>query len=703
MNVLCFGDSLTTCGGEGGRFSDILQDRFPRHRIMNRGASGESFADAVARLERDVLSARPDVVLVEYGANDWWGDKRPPEAWAQDLDDILGRLRAAGALPVVLGVFGDMLDEQGTRVPKPGGTDARGMRFRELEKSVAARHGCPYVANIQERIVGRRCCWTDRNHPNELGNRYVADTLEPVLEDMLGDRPRSVRKPDLRTTRDLWEEAVALAPDHTAVVDGERRITYADADETVRRVAGSLAQPGAGQGPTVAVFLPNCLEYVLAYWAVAWLGGVVVPLNTWLKRDALASMLRNVRADALIVRSRRDREALAAAAAEPPGRVIFLDADDNDAESWHALTASRKADRCEIAPDALSIIMHTSGTTGQPKGAMMRHSDLLFNVMTAINAHQFSPADVHMLVNPMFHCTALYSQLPVAAYTKTPLVIAPSAAPRPLMQKAARERATTLLSIPSVFGQLVALPDLGSFDVSALRLIAYAGSPMPVRTVRRLQKAFPQADLHNFFGLTETISMTHVLTGEEAVERPDSIGRLLPFVEAEIVDEQGTCRPAGEVGELQFARQNVIPGYVNQPGLLERSLVERHGRVWFRTGDLAAVDQEGYFTIKGRQKDMIIVGGENVYAAEIEGVLMAHERIADGAVKGVPATGPAAFLGERIRAYVVPADPELSEQDVRRFCFERLPSYKVPQRVVFLDKLPRNPSGKVLKAELPPG
>jgi len=567
---------------------------------------------------------------------------------------------------------------------------------------VARKHACPYVANIQENIVGRRCCWADTNHPNELGNRHVADMVEPILQDLLGVRAQPIRKPILRTTRDFWDEALALAPDRSAVVDGDRRLTYAEAGREVDRVAAGLSRVAGTSCPKVAVFLPNCLEYYLVYWAVARLGGVVVPLNTWLKREELASIFENVQPDVLVLCSTRDAEALAAARACAPTSVVLVDERAGDARSWRALLAGDEAPpRTEIEPDALSIVMHTSGTTGAPKGAMMRHSDLMFNVMAAINAHQFSVRDIHLLVNPMFHCTALYSLLPTAAYTKTPVVIASSTHPGSLMAVIARERITTFLSVPSVFQQVLKLPDLSACDVSSLRLIAYAGSPMPVSTIRKLRQCFPDAELHNFFGLTETISMTHVLTGEEADERPESIGRLLPFVEARITGQSGAAPAPGAVGELLFARENVIAGYYNQPARLGESLKTVDGRPWFRTGDLATVDEEGYFFIKGRGKDMIIVGGENVYAAEIEWLLLANDKVAEAAVKGIPATGPAAFLGERIMAYVVREDDALTETELRRYCFERVPSYKVPYRVLFLDALPRNPAGKVVKAELP--
>jgi len=701
MKVVCFGDSLTACGGENGRFSDILAERFPGHDFVNRGIGGETLVDGLGRLQSDVLAEEPDIVLVEFGANDWWGDERSPAAWAADLEKIVRRVRASGAQVVLLGVFGDYLGEDGRRISKEQGIDARAIDFRQHERRIALKHGCRYVANIQETIIGRRTCWRDLNHPNEYGNRHVADAIESILEEMLRQQALPVRKPVLRTTYDMWREAVALAPDRPAAVDGERRLTFREADQQVEHIAANLMRLSGVSRPKVALFLPNCLEYFLVYWAVARLGGVVVPLNTWLKEDSLAGILRSVRPEILVIRSRADRAALDAARAGEPRAVVALTPGESGLAGWDSLVAQGSAaPDSRIESDALSIIMHTSGTTATPKGAVMRHCDLLFNVMAAINAHQFCESDVHLLVNPMFHCTALYSSLPTAAYTKTPVIIASATDPSELMSLVEKERVTTFLSIPSVFRQILKMNDLDRYDASSLRLIAYAGSPMPAGTIRQLVRRFPETELHNFFGLTETISMTHVLTGEEAKDRPDSIGRLLPFVEARVADQNAADVPAGTTGEMFFARENVIAGYYNQPGQLAESVITHAGREWFRTGDLAVMDEEGYFFIRGRKKDMIIVGGENVYATEVESVLLSHEKVREAAVKGARATGAASFLGERVEAYVVRSDSTLTEPELRRHCFERLPSYKVPYRVVFLDRLPRNPSGKVVKGEL---
>ncbi|HEY3379029.1 MAG TPA: AMP-binding protein [Armatimonadota bacterium] len=689
MRIVCFGDSLTECGGTDGRFSDILQQRFPAHTFVNRGVGGETFVEALVRLQQDVLDERPDVVLIEFGANDWFRDERPYTAWATDLETCVTRLQRVGVQVVILGVFGPYRDADGSYVPKRGGIDARAVSYQQLEAEIAARYNCRYIANIQERIIGDRRCWADANHPNEYGNRYVAEMLVPVLEEFLGARALPVRRPTLLTTRDFWQEAVDLAPGRLAVVDGAERLTYGNADIRVRQIAAQLLLSSPNARPKVAVYMPNCLEYYLLYWAVQALGGVIVPLNTWLKTESLRGIFATVKPDLLCVRAGDDPEMLAGL--EVPTLAV---------SAMPSCPALPREALPELDTDDLSIIMHTSGTTSTPKGAMMRHSDLLFNVAAAINAHSFSPDDVHLLVNPMFHCTALYSSLPTAAYQKAPLIITASSDPEALMTLVQQERITTFLSVPTVFQKILALPELDQYDWSSLRVMAYAGSPMPVPVVHALRARFPGVALHNFFGLTETISMTHVLRNDDVEAHPDSIGRLLPFVEAIVVDEQDRTLPPGENGELLFAREEVIPGYYQQPERLQEAIAEIDGRCWFRTGDLACVDDEGFCYIRGRKKDMIIVGGENVFAAEVEAVLAAHPKIREAAVKGIPATGVRVHLGELIKAFIVPSDASLTEREIKQHCYDHLPSYKVPTYLVFLDALPRNPSGKVVKDEL---
>ncbi|HHX41945.1 MAG TPA: long-chain fatty acid--CoA ligase [Armatimonadetes bacterium] len=505
----------------------------------------------------------------------------------------------------------------------------------------------------------------------------------------------------LQSIRDYWQNCVHRFPRKTAFIYAGQSITYAQADEWIQRLRGHLEREcGLKPGDRVSFVMPNCLEYAIGYWAVIHAGGIVVPINTRLRPEEIQSIQRSVESEILFIHS--EMRALAEEAfpaAQAPRFRIAVGWEDGSALSYEAMIAGGEPEptRPEIPPEAVAIIMHTSGTTGMPKGAYMRHTDLFFNVKHTIFAQSFRHEDIHLLVTPMFHATALYSLLPSAAYQGSTLVITPPVEIKELLSLIQEHRITTFLGVPTMMHFMSTLRDLGSYDLSSLRLCAYAGSPMPPQTIRRLRERLPGVALHNFFGLTETISATHVLPDQDADTRPDSIGKLLPEVYQKIIDEEGNEVPPGVVGELCFHRSNVVQGYWNQPGRLEKSIVDG----WFRTGDLACMDEEGYVHLKGRKKEMIIVAGENVYALEVENALYAHDGVLEAAVIGVPAIGARAYLGELVKAVIVPKEGVvLTEVEIKRHCAERLPSYKVPQVIEFREKLPRNASGKVVKREL---
>ena len=478
---------------------------------------------------------------------------------------------------------------------------------------------------------------------------------------------------DFKTTREFWNHALQTAPNQLAAVCLDKRLTYAEADALCKKLAAGLQKATKTDRPSVAVCLPNSLEYYLVYWALVKIGGIIVPVNPWLKADSLMTIFDTVKPNALIVQNENDKEALAAVNGRTDFPVIAVENTPQLIPFQSLFEQGDAFNAVNIAPEDPSIIMHTSGTTSAPKGAVMRHCDLIFNVMTTITAQGFIPSDIHLLVNPMFHCTALYSSLPAAAAQCTPVVITAETQPEPLLKLIQAEKITTFLTVPTILQRIVTFPTLDDYDLSSLRVIGYAGSFMPVKTVRMLQAKFPQANLHNF-----------------------------SFVRPLIVDENlKECAP-GEVGELLFARKNVIQGYWGKPGKLEESLIDINGETFFRTGDLACNDSEGFAFIKGRKKDMIIVGGENVFAAEVEAAIMLLDSVKEAAVKGVPATGIRESLGELIKAYVVPEPGvKLTEADIRRHCFKTLPSYKIPHIVQFMDALPRNPAGKIQKNLLP--
>jgi acyl-CoA synthetase (AMP-forming)/AMP-acid ligase II len=491
---------------------------------------------------------------------------------------------------------------------------------------------------------------------------------------------------------EFFDNAASKWPRKAAVIADGRAWSYAEIDEAGARVAGWMRDKcGVGPGTRVAIAMRNRAEVVIAYWAAVRLGAAVLPVNYRLGAEALEHVLREGE-PACLVADEVGGERLVASAAEMGVPVLSVGAQWDEAAS-HAPAVDLGA----VTPEAPAVILYTSGTTGLPKAAVMTHEALTFNVRMAILAHSLRHEDAHLLAIPFFVPTACYSLVNAAAYLGATLVMAPDAEMSTVVPLMARWRCTTFFGVPTMFFFLTAHPRIGERDLRSLRLIAYSGSPMPVRTIRRLRELFPGVMTHNFFGLTETIAMTHVLASEDAETRPESIGKLLPEVDAKVVGEDGGELAPGAVGELVFRRDVIIPEYWRRPGLLEESL--REG--WFHTGDLASVDEDGCFHVHGRSKDMIIVAGQNVYALEVEQAIMRMEKVREVAVVGIEATGVRAALGEMILAVVVPHPGEvLAEIEVKRHCAGCLPTYKVPHVVEFRETLPRNAAGKVLKRAL---
>jgi acyl-CoA synthetase (AMP-forming)/AMP-acid ligase II len=501
----------------------------------------------------------------------------------------------------------------------------------------------------------------------------------------------------LLNVRDFWENGVGKWPRQTAVIGAGRAYTYGEADAIIRRLRGHLAAHGLAKGDRIAMAMPNCVEFYFAYWAAVHLGAIVVPVNTRLKADEMRHVLGSTESCLCLAHASLWPPVQEALAGLTCVREVFGAGFQAEGVTPFEPLLTQDApapDLPDIAGDDLVLIMHTSGTTGVPKGVVITHENILYNVKNCLVAHSWRHEDRHLLVVPMFHATALYSMLPGSAYLGSTVVIAPEPDLKLILDLIEQHRCTTFIGVPMMFHMLTMMPGLAERDLASLKAISYAGSPMPPSTIRRLRQRFPGVELRNFFGLSETLSVTHVLPDEDADGRPESIGKVLPDVGMAILDEDGHEVPSGEVGELCFRRENVTQGYWGRPGLLEESCVGP----WFRTGDLALVDADGYVYLRGRKKDMIIVGGENVYALEVETALINHEQIKEVAVVGIPATGVRESLGELIKAVVVPeGGARLTAMDVKRYCAEHLTTYKVPHVVEFRDALPRNPGGKVVK------
>lgn len=500
----------------------------------------------------------------------------------------------------------------------------------------------------------------------------------------------------LHTLTDVWLNTVEKFPSKIALITDGQRFSYRELEFDIARLAGRLKYLGVRRGDRVAVAMPNCSEFYVAYWAILRVGAILAPVNHRLGQAEMSLVFDNIAPRIVFVH----HSVWSTVAPCVPPRAHLIGVQVLGAEEFaEAVSAGEPLAPIAVDVEDIAIIAHTSGTTGVPKGAVMRHADLMFNIKNTVAPFGWRHEDTTLLLAPLFHVVGLYSIVPSNAYLGATVVMAPRPDPSEVVELLERERVTNFLSVPTFHHLISTMPGIESRDLSALRMIGYSGSPMPARTIERLRELFPHARLHNFFGLTETISLTHITPSDAALSHAQSIGQVLPDVGMKILREDGSQCGPNEAGRLHIHRENTIRGYWNRPGLLEESLSP--DGLWFNTGDLARVDEDGFVYLEGRSKEMIIVAGENVFALEVERCILDLPGVREVAVVGVPATGVRAALGELVKAVVVPlAGETVTVPDVKRHCSKRLASYKVPHIVEFRDELPRNPSGKVLKLQL---
>jgi len=496
---------------------------------------------------------------------------------------------------------------------------------------------------------------------------------------------------------DLLNRSADEFGDGVAAIYRGDPVSFAELREMVVRFSRALRGIGVGPGDRVALVMPNCLHSIVCYLGAIRAGAIAVPINIRLKPEEMRFILGDVGARVLVAHERTwDTVREAIDGLDSIERVLGIGVEAEGVAPVDALMAepSPEFDPPVIAPDDTAAIIYTSGTTGLPKGAMLTHANVLFNVQSTIRGHGFRADDVHLLIVPLFHVTGLNTIMPTSLHLGSTLVISAETNPRKLFELIERQRCTTMFTVPTTTIMLAAEPSIDEYDLSSLRLIAYSGAPMPVRAIERLRDLIPDVALHNFYGLTETTSVTTVLPNEFALSHAESIGRIVPGLEAKIVDEDGHALSPGEVGELLVRGPSIFAGYYQRPEATEEAL-EPDG--WLHSGDKAFIDEDGFVFLRGRTKEMIIVAGENVYPVEVENVLTRHPDVQEAAAVGVEH----AVLGEVVKAVVV-ARPGagISASDIRRWCSERLASFKVPQQVEFRDELPRNPSGKVVKRRL---
>jgi long-chain acyl-CoA synthetase len=488
----------------------------------------------------------------------------------------------------------------------------------------------------------------------------------------------------------MVRDAQAARGEWLAVRQASRALTYAELAHGSGQVAALLRDAGVQAGDRVALMMPNVLAFPLLFYGSLAAGAVVVPMNPLLKSREVAHYLGDSGASVIFAWDAAADEA-AKGSADLGVQVIRVTEPDAAALLGDGPSVSDWAERSD---DDDAVILYTSGTTGRPKGAELTHANLYQNAeVTATTLLTMGPGDVVMGCLPLFHCFGLTCGLNAAVIGGACLTLLPRFDPGTVLEMIGRERVTIFEGVPTMYSALLHHPDRATADVSSLRLCVSGGAALPVEVLRGFEDAFGCAILEGY-GLSET-SPVASFNHPDRVRKPGSIGIPVAGVQMRVLADSGADSPPGEVGEIAIRGHNVMKGYWANPDATATAIPDG----WFRTGDLARVDEDGYFFIVDRKKELIIRGGYNVYPREVEEALYEHPCVAEVAVVGIPHDS----LGEEVGAAVaLRPGAAATPAELKAFAKERVAAYKYPRHVWLVDELPKGPTGKILRREVRP-
>jgi fatty-acyl-CoA synthase len=525
-----------------------------------------------------------------------------------------------------------------------------------------------------------------------------------IYHALWGMERRIMRDPIL-TTGDVLERAARLWPNNEAVVADGRRVTYAQLNQMSDRLANGLAELDITQGDRVAVMLPNWPEFVCAYYALAKMGVVIVPMNTRFRRREVEHIVPQTEAKALIIPDRflgfnyvelldalwprlRDLRHIIVKGEELAPNMLSFDeviAAGDERAPGEVQTLVRPT------VDDLLAICFTSGTTGQAKGALVTHvvpatTATLYNEVFEVTAE-----DTILITLALSQIAVFGGFLLPSAYAGMRAVLLPRFKPESALELVEREKVTYLIGVPTMWVQELAQLEVADYDISSLRVGFVAGAPCPPDVARAVEDRMGLR-LHIAYGLTETAGNGTIMLAEDTPpKRFTTVGRPLPGMELRIVDDEHNPVSVGERGEVALRGRGLFKGYYKRPEATARAI---DGDGWFYTGDLGTVDEESYVQIVGRLTDMILRGGYNVYAAEVESCLLSHPDVTNAAVFGLPDP----VMGETVHAHVIPKPgASLSAQALVAYCREEMANYKVPDEITLVSELPLSSMGKVQK------
>lgn len=489
-------------------------------------------------------------------------------------------------------------------------------------------------------------------------------------------------------------------PEKTAICFKDRSITYSRLDGESNRLSGALKSLGASKGDRVCLYKSNSIEFVISYLANLKSELITIPTNILYRETELSHILRDSEAKFLFT----DYSNLDVVRKIKPDlkhleKIIVSDPRDTleqDEIAFKELHRSFPAGAAVVPSpgrDDVVGIFYTSGTTGRSKGAALTQQNLFSNIRALIDAWRLSRYDRIVLCLPLFHMHGLHNGLHGALMTGMTVYLHERFYKEPVLETISREKCTLFYGVPTMYKRLLEVPDAArKFVLSSMRLFVSGSAPLPAEDFQRFKKEFGHTVLERY-GMSETaMNISNPYEGER---RPGSVGFPLPGVHIRIVDENGEdCEDEG-VGEIWIKGDNVFRGYWNRPSETEKSF---SADGWFKSGDLARKGKDNYYYIVGRSKDLIISSGFNVYPREIEEVILQRDDVKECVVVGAPDE----VKGEVVKCYVVLREgSDTGEEDIMHYCREKLASFKAPRSVVFLDNLPRTPTGKVIKHKLP--
>jgi long-chain acyl-CoA synthetase len=482
-----------------------------------------------------------------------------------------------------------------------------------------------------------------------------------------------------------------------ALIFADQPISYADLDMRIECVANSLALRGILHGDRVALLIPNMPEFVVAYYAVLRCGGIAVPVNALYKAEEIAYILQDSEAKALILYAGFAAQGITgiAKAQLASQSIIIGDAAPEGATSWESLIDASSPARApaRVSPGDIATICYTAGTTGRSKGAMLTHRNLIANCeqMDRTARGGAKNSDRSLLALPLFHVYAMNCVMNYCLRAGATIILVPRFDPLPALEQIQKHRCTYFHGAPPMYVAWVNTPALGDYDLSSLCAAFSAAAPLPVQVMNRF-RVLTGVEIVEGYGLTEASPVTHS-NWAGVVTKAGTVGPPLPGVEVRLVDDGGRDVAPGAPGEIICRGENITIGYWRNPEATREALRDS----WLYTGDIATIDEDGYYRIVDRKKDMINAGGFKVWPREVEEVLFTHPAVREAAVVAIPDP----YSGERPMAYIALKEGQTAtEEALITYCKEHLATFKVPCLIKFRDELPKLSTGKVLRRVL---